>query len=173
MRPTDRGEAHNWKKVCSYPVKGLFCLYKNKRGGGGLCKWEHKLTLTTVAILVELKALRTIALVHAVVQLIAELFTRTALPASSCNGKEKRRQKSWGLVFIVFLLCFMKTFCSIFFLTIRITEVLLLNCMDNVVVQVGLSVIGCQPVFLRQNVVIKWKRWKSLNDNVAMNVQGI
>lgn len=35
MRPTDRrrGEAHNWKKVCSYPVKGLFCLYKNKREG--------------------------------------------------------------------------------------------------------------------------------------------
>lgn len=46
-------------------------------------------TLATVAVLVELEAFCAIALVHAVVQLIAELLAGTALAASSWKDAEK------------------------------------------------------------------------------------
>lgn len=43
------------------------------------------LTLATVAVLIQLESLSTIALVHAIVQFVAELLTRTALATSSWN----------------------------------------------------------------------------------------
>lgn len=55
----------------------------------------RSLTLTTVAVLVQLEAFCAIALVHAVVQLVAVLFTGTALVASSWKRAEEEVKRQW------------------------------------------------------------------------------
>lgn len=68
----------------------IVIVCSQEEGGSGVTGGTiRRHTLATVAVLVELEAFCAIALVHAVVQLIAELLAGTALAASSWKDAEK------------------------------------------------------------------------------------
>lgn len=68
----------------------IVIVCSQEEGGSGVGGTIRRHTLATVAVLVELEAFCAIALVHAVVQLIAELLAGTALAASSWKDAEKK-----------------------------------------------------------------------------------